>query len=110
MKKYLKVLWLIIFQISLRTINPQTQEAQYHTRIRIRKKKYKKAKWLSEEALQIAEKRREAQGKGKIPKVMLKILQARLQLHVNRELPDVQAGFRQKQRNQRSNSQHPLDH
>ena len=75
-----------------------------------KKKKYKKAKWLSEEALQIAEKRREAKGKGKIPKVMLKILQARLQLHVNRELPDVQAGFRQKQRNQRSNSQHPLDH
>ena len=28
------------------------------------KKKYKKAKWLSEEALQIAEKRREAKGKG----------------------------------------------
>ena len=26
-------------------------------------------------------------------KVMLKILQARLQQHVNRELPDVQAGF-----------------
>ena len=28
-------------------------------------------------------------------KVMLKILQARLQQYVNRELPDVQAGFRQ---------------
>ena len=28
------------------------------------KKKYKKAKWLSEEALQIAEKRREVKGKG----------------------------------------------
>ena len=28
------------------------------------KKKYKKAKWLSEEALQIAMKRREAKGKG----------------------------------------------
>ena len=27
-------------------------------------------------------------------KVMLKILQARLQQHMNRELPDVQAGFR----------------
>ena len=27
-------------------------------------------------------------------KVMLRILQARLQLYVNRELPDVQAGFR----------------
>ena len=29
-----------------------------------KKKKYKKAKWLSEEALQMAEKRREAKGKG----------------------------------------------
>ena len=29
-----------------------------------KKKKYKKAKWLSEEAFQIAEKRREAKGKG----------------------------------------------
>ena len=28
-----------------------------------KKKKYKKAKWLSEEALQITEKRREAKGK-----------------------------------------------
>ena len=27
-------------------------------------------------------------------KVMLKILQARLQQHMNRELPDIQAGFR----------------
>ena len=40
--------------------------------------------------------------------VMLKILQARLQQYVNRELPDVQAGFRK--RNQRSNCQHPMDH
>ena len=38
-------------------------------------------------------------------KVMLKILQARIQQHVNHELPDVQAGFR-RQRNQRSNCQH----
>ena len=30
-----------------------------------KKKKCKKAKWLSEKALQIAEKRREAKGKGK---------------------------------------------
>ena len=30
-----------------------------------KKKKCKKAKWLSEEALQIAEKRREAKSKGK---------------------------------------------
>ena len=29
-----------------------------------KKKKYKKATWLSEEALQIAEKRREVEGKG----------------------------------------------
>ena len=29
-----------------------------------KKKKYKKAKWLSEKALQIAEKRRDAKGKG----------------------------------------------
>ena len=30
----------------------------------LRKKKHKKAKWLSEEGLQIAEERREAKGKG----------------------------------------------
>ena len=41
--------------------------------------------------------------------VMLKILQARLQQYMNRELPDVQAGFR-KGRNQRSNCQYLLDH
>ena len=40
-------------------------------------------------------------------KVMLKILQAGLQQYVNRELPDVKAGFR-KERGQRSNCQHPL--
>ena len=39
-------------------------------------------------------------------KVMLKILQARLQQYVNRELPDVQGGLRKG----RSNCQHPLDH
>ena len=43
-------------------------------------------------------------------KVMLKILQARLQQYVNRELSDVQAGFRKGKGNQRSNNQHPLDH
>ena len=42
-------------------------------------------------------------------KVMLKILQARLQQYVNHELPDDQAGFRQAE-NQRSNCQHPLGH
>ena len=31
-----------------------------------RKKKWKKAKWLSEEALQIAEKRTEVKGKGEM--------------------------------------------
>ena len=43
-------------------------------------------------------------------KVMLKILQARLQQYVNHELPDVLAGLRKRQRDQRSNCQHPLDH
>ena len=43
-------------------------------------------------------------------KVMLKILQARLQQYVNHEIPDVQAGFRKGLRNQRSNCQHLLDH
>ena len=43
-------------------------------------------------------------------KVMLKILQARLQQYMNCELPDVQAGFRKGKRNQRSNCQHLLDH
>ena len=40
---------------------------------------------------------------------MLKILQARLQQYMNRELPDVQAGFR-KGGTQRLNCRHPLDH
>ena len=35
------------------------------TKIICKKKKCKKAKWLSEEALQIAKKRRESRGKGK---------------------------------------------
>ena len=41
---------------------------------------------------------------------MLKILQAMLQQYVNQEFPDVQAGFTKRQRNQRSNCQHLLDH
>ena len=42
-------------------------------------------------------------------KVLLKILQARLQQYMNRKLPDVQAGFRKgRERNQRSNCQHPV--
>ena len=45
------------------TVIPDTvQEAVIKTNPK--KKKCKKAKWLSEEALQIAEKRREAKGKG----------------------------------------------
>ena len=40
-------------------------------------------------------------------KVILKILQARLQQYVNLELPDVQAGFKKRQR---SNCQYLLDH
>ena len=44
-------------------------------------------------------------------KVMLKILQARLQQYMNHELPDVQGGFRKgRGTNQRSNCEHPLDH
>ena len=45
-------------------------------------------------------------------KVMLKILQARLQQYVNHELPDVQADFRKGRGSgdQKSNCQHLLDH
>ena len=42
-------------------------------------------------------------------KIMLKILQARLQQYVNHELPDVQAGFK-KCRGTRDHSQHLLEH
>ena len=42
-------------------------------------------------------------------KVMLKILQARFQQYVNQQIPDGQAGL-ERQRNQRSNCQHLLDH
>ena len=42
-------------------------------------------------------------------KVMLKILQARLQQHVNHEIR-CSSWFYKRQRNQRSNYQHPLDH
>ena len=46
-----------------------------------------------------------------ISKVMLKVLPARLQQYVNRELPDVQAGFRKGRgiRDQIANDD-PLDH
>ena len=46
----------------LRIVDDIVQEAEIKTIPK--KKKCKKAKWLSEEALQIAEKRREAKGKG----------------------------------------------
>ena len=41
-------------------------------------------------------------------KVILKIHQARLQLYVNQELPDIQAGFRKGRRT--GDCQHSLDH
>ena len=43
-------------------------------------------------------------------KVMLKILQARLQQYVNRELPDVQPGFRKGRGTRGQIATHPLDH
>ena len=43
-------------------------------------------------------------------KVMLKILQARLQQYVNRELPDVQAGFRKGRGTRGQIANTPLDH
>ena len=42
-------------------------------------------------------------------KVMLKILQARLQQYVNLEPPRCSSWFQKRQRNQRSNYQHPMD-
>ena len=36
-----------------------------------KKKKYKKEKWLYEEALQIAEKKREAKGKGEKKRILI---------------------------------------
>ena len=43
-------------------------------------------------------------------KVMLKILQARLQLSMNSELPDVQAGFRKGRGTRDQIANMPLDH
>ena len=43
-------------------------------------------------------------------KVMLKILQAKLQQYMNRELPDVQVGFRKDRGTRDQIGQHPLDH
>ena len=49
-----KELWMEVRNIAQETV----------TKIFPKKKKCKKAKWLSEEALQIAEERREEKGKG----------------------------------------------
>ena len=43
-------------------------------------------------------------------KVMLKILQARLQQYVNQKLSDVQAGFRKGRGTRYQIPKHPLDH
>ena len=43
-------------------------------------------------------------------KVMLKILQARLQQYMNRELPDVQSVFRKSRGTRDQICYHPLDH
>ena len=50
----LKDLWLEVYNTVQEVV----------TKTSPKKKKCKKAKWLSEEALQIAEKRRKAKGKG----------------------------------------------
>ena len=42
----------------------EVRDTEQETGIKTKKKKYKKAKWLSEEALQIAVKRREEKSKG----------------------------------------------
>ena len=49
-------------------------------------------------------------GSSHASKVMLKIVQARLQQYVNHELPDVQAGFRKGRGTRDQIAQHPLDH
>ena len=54
-----KELWMEVYNI--------IQEAM--TKTISKEKKCKKAKWLSEEALQIAEERREAKGKGERGKI-----------------------------------------
>ena len=45
-----------------------------------------------------------------VGKVMLKILQTKLQQYVNREFPDIQAGFKKVKGDQRSNCQDSLDY
>ena len=55
-----------------------------------KKKKCKKAKWLSEEALQIAEKRREAKGKGEKERYIH--LNAEFQRIAKRDMKDFLSG------------------
>ena len=43
-------------------------------------------------------------------KVLLKILQVRLQQYVNQELPNVQAGYRKSRGTRDQIAEHPLDH
>ena len=43
-------------------------------------------------------------------KLMLKILQARLQQYMNRDFPDVQVGFRKGRRTRDQIAKNPLDH
>ena len=50
------------YAVTMMEVCDNVQEAVI--KILLKKKKCKKAKWLSDEALQIAEKRREAKGKG----------------------------------------------
>ena len=69
-----------------------------------KKKKCKKAKWLSELR---GDEKRNAKEKGKDTHLNAEYQRtARLQQYVNRELPDVQAGFRKG----RGTCQYQLDH
>ena len=70
------------------------QEAMIKTILK--KKKCKKAKWLSEEALQIAEKRREVKGKGEKQRYMHQ--KAELQRIARREKKDLLSDQCKKQR------------
>ena len=62
-------LWMEVCELPDVQVNlEKTQEAVIKTILK--KKKCKKEKWLSEEAVQIAEKRRKAKGKGKKERYM----------------------------------------
>ena len=62
--------------------------------IKTKKKKCKKAQWLSEEALQIAEKRREAKGKGEKERYTHK--EHVSWLHIKFSLPSIQENGEEK--------------